>query len=136
MPSYSIAAMDGVGAFYAGQLKKVGIRSSTKLLERARTPKLRKQLAQEAGIPEPEILRFANLADLMRIRGVAEDYSALLDAAGVETVKELKRRNAANLAARLAELNSEHRYVALVPSQRRIERWIEEAKRLPPMLSY
>ena len=136
MPSYSIADMDSVGGFYAAKLRKVGIRSSRKLLERARTPKLRKQLAQEAGVPEPEILRFANLSDLMRIRGVAEDYSALLEAAGVDTVKELKRRNAANLAAKLAEINSERRHVTLLPSQRRLERWIEEAKRLPPMLSY
>lgn len=136
MPSYSIADMDSVGAFYAAKLKKIGIRSSTKLLERAQTPKQRKQLAQEAGIPEPEILRFANLSDLMRIRGVAQDYSALLGAAGVDTVKELKRRNAANLAAKLGEVNAERQYVTLLPSKRRLERWIDEAKRLPPMLSY
>lgn len=136
MPSYSIADMDAVGAFYAAKLKAVGIRSSARLLERARTPKLRKQLAQQAGIPEPEILRFANMADLMRIRGVAEDYSALLGAAGVDTVKELKRRNAANLAARLAEVNEQRSLVTLVPRKRRIERWIEDAKRLPAMLSY
>lgn len=136
MDSYSIADMEAVGTFYATKLRAVGIRSTTKLLCRARTPKDRKHLAQEAGIPETEILRWANLADLMRIRGVAAEYSELLGAAGVDTVKELKRRNAANLAARLAEVNAERRLVTLPPSEKRIARWIDEAKSLPAMISY
>jgi predicted flap endonuclease-1-like 5' DNA nuclease len=136
MASYSIAAMRAIGPFYAAKLKHAGIRSSSKLLARARTAKGRKLLAEKTGIPHENILRWANAADLMRVRGVAEDYAELLAAAGVDTVKELKRRNAANLAARLAEINERKRMVEALPTQKRVESWIEFARTLPPMMSY
>ena len=136
MASYAIADMRAVGAFYATKLKAVGIRSTTKLLERARTAKGRRQLAEISGIPETHILKWANMADLMRVRGVAEDYSELLGAAGVDTVKELKRRNAANLVARMAAINERRRLVQLLPSEKRVARWIDEAKTLEPMITH
>lgn len=136
MASYSIATMRAVGPFYAGRLKAVGIRSSTKLLEQARTPRGRKQLAEASGIPPEHILRWANMADLMRVPGVAADYSELLTAAGVDTLKELKRRKPANLVARLAEANERRKLVELLPSEKRVARWIEDAKLLEPMISY
>jgi hypothetical protein len=74
--------MRAIGPFYAGKLKAVGIRSSRKLLERASTPKGRKQLAEASGIQPDNILKWANMADLMRVPGVAADYAELLSAAG------------------------------------------------------
>ena len=136
MASYSIADMRAIGPFYAGKLKAVGIRSTTKLLERTRTPRDRKQLADAAVIPLEHILRWAKLADLMRIRGVAEDYAELLGAAGADTVKELARRNASRLVARMAECNDKKQRVDLLPSEKRVVRWIEEAKSLEPMITY
>jgi hypothetical protein len=136
MASYSIADMTAVGAFYATKLKAAGIRSTGKLLERARTPRGRKQLAEVSGIPETNILSWAKLADLMRVKGIAEDYAELLSAAGVDTVKELKRRNAANLAAQLIEVNTRKNLVSVVPTKKRLEGWIEEARMLEPMMMY
>ena len=136
MGSYSIAERRAIGAFYAGKLKAVGIRSTPRLLERAGTPKGRRQLSEVTGIPAEHILRWAKLADLMRLHGVAEDYAELLTAAGADTVKELARRNAARLVARMTELNEQKNLVDLLPSQKRVARWIEEAKTLPPMISY
>lgn len=136
MASYSIAEMRSIGPFYTGKLKAVGIRSTTKLLERAKTPKLRRLLAETSGIPPEHILNWTNMADLTRVRGVAADYAELLGAAGVDTVKELKRRNAANLVARMAEINARKKMVELLPSEKRVARWIEEAKSLEPMITY
>jgi hypothetical protein len=136
MASYAVTRMRSVGAFYATKLKAAGIRSSEKLLERAGPLKGRKQLAQQTGIPESDILRWTNLADLMRVRGVAADYSELLAAAGVDTVKELKRRNAPNLTARLAAVNAERNLVDFLPGETRVARWIEEAKTLEPKITY
>ena len=87
-------------------------------------------------IPLENILRWAKLADLMRIRGIAEDYAELLGAAGADTVKELARRNAARLVARMAELNDKKKRVDLLPSEKRVVRWIDEAKSLEPMITY
>lgn len=136
MASYSIAEMRAIGPFYASKLRAVSIRSSTKLLERARTPRGRKQLAEQSGIPPDNILKWANMADLMRISGVAADYAELLAAAGVDTVKEFKRRNAANLVARMREINERKKLVELLPSEKRVVRWIEDAKLLDPMITY
>lgn len=136
MASYSIAEMRAIGPFYAGKLKTVGIRSTAKLLERARTPKGRRQLAEASGIAPENILNWANLADLMRVPGIAGDYAELLAAAGVDTVKELKRRNVTNLVARLKLVNEQKKMVELLPSEKRVARWIEQANALEPMISY
>lgn len=136
MASYSIAEMRAIGPFYAGKLKAVGIRSTAKLLERARTPKGRRQLAEASGIAPENILNWANLADLMRVPGIAGDYAELLAAAGVDTVKELKRRNVTNLVARLKLVNEQKKMVELLPSEKRVARWIEQANALEPMISY
>ena len=136
MASYSIADMRAIGPFYASKLKAVRIRSSTKLLERACTPRGRKQLAEQSGIPPDNILKWVNMADLMRIPGVAADYAELLAAAGVDTVKEFKRRNPANLVARMREINERKKLVELLPSEKRVMRWIEDAKLLDPMITY
>lgn len=136
MASYSIADIRAIGPFYAGKLKAAGIRSTTKLLERAKSAKGRKLLAETTGIPQEEILRWANLSDMMRIRGVAADYAELLGQAGVDTVKELKRRNAANLVARMAAVNERKKLVEALPSEKRVCGWIEAAKQLEPMITY
>src|SRR5687767_6178506 len=136
MASYSIAEIRAIGPFYATKLKNVGIRSTAKLLQRASTPKRRKHLSEQAGIPLESVLKFVNLADLMRVPGIAADYSELLVAAGVDTVKELKRRNPARLVVRLAEVNGKKQYVEVLPSEKRVARWIEQAAALEPMIRY
>jgi hypothetical protein len=136
MASYSIADIDAITPFHVSKLKAAGIRSTTKLLERAATPKLRKELAQLTSIPMRLILDLANIADLTRVPGIALDYAELLFAAGVNTVKDLGRRNAATLVARMAEINARKRKVELLPSVTRVERWIEAANSLKPGMEY
>ncbi len=134
---YPIADIEGIGASYKKKLQGVGIRTTDQLLERARTPKLRSSLAAETGIEESRILKWANMADLMRVRGIGEEYSELLEAAGVDTVKELRKRRADNLAAAIAEANSgKRKLVRQLPGEKRVASWIEGAKALKPMLSY
>lgn len=136
MSSYPIAKIEGIGPVFAGKLAAVGITTTRGLLDRARDPKGRKALAADSGIDEPHILKWANMADLMRVKGVGEEYSELLEAAGVDTVKELKTRKAENLAARIAEVNAARKLVRAVPSPKLVTRWIDNAKTLAPMLTY
>jgi hypothetical protein len=136
MASYSIADVRAISPFYAAKLKAAGIRSTTKLLERANTPKLRKELAQLTNIPPQLILDWANIADLTRVSGIAADYAELLTAAGVDTVRDLKRRNAAKLVARMIAVNEKKKIVELLPSEKRVTRWIETAKALEPGMDY
>ncbi len=134
--SYPITAIDGIDDDAAARLKSVGIRSTERLLETARTMRGRKQLAARIGVDEKRLLCWANVADRMRIKGVKGDYSQLLQAAGVDTVKELKYRNPANLARAMADANKKNKLVSLVPSEKMVTRWIENAKKLPLKITY
>jgi predicted flap endonuclease-1-like 5' DNA nuclease len=134
--SYAIADLQSLDQAAIAKLRSVGIRTSTKLLESAKDPKGRKHLAASIGYDEKCILRWANLVDRMRIKGIGEDYAGLLEAAGVDTVKELKYRNPANLAKAMAAANTKRRLVRLLPSEKAVVRWIESAKKLPIKISY
>ncbi|WP_320142841.1 DUF4332 domain-containing protein [uncultured Cohaesibacter sp.] len=136
MTSYSIAKIEGIGPAYAEKLKAVGITTTKAYLEKAKDAAGRKALEEETGIDHARILKWANMADLMRIKGVGEEYSELLEAAGVDTVKELRNRNAANLAAAMKEANAKKKLVRQVPALGNVETWVAEAKELPPMMTY
>jgi hypothetical protein len=136
MASYPIAEVKAIAPFYKSKLKAAGIRSTTKLLERAATPKLRKELANSSNIPMRLVLDWANIADLTRVQGVALDYAELLFAAGVNTVRDLGRRNAATLVTRMAKINGNKSRVEVLPSEKRVIRWIEAAKKLPQGMEY
>ena len=132
----SIDDLKTIGPGVAASFKSAGIRTTAKLLKAARDPRGRKRLAEKTGLDEKCILRSANMADRMRIKGVGEDYAVLLEAAGVDTVRELKYRNPRNLAKAMSDANTKRKLVQLLPSQKAIERWIEYAKRLELMISY
>jgi hypothetical protein len=134
--SYSIADLQRVPLGIAARFKSIGIRTTGKLLERAKDAKGRKHLAEKTGFDEKEILRLANKVDRMRIKGVGEDYAELLEAAGVDTVKELKYRNPRNLAKAMADANVKRKLVRLLPSEVVVVRWIEDARKLPLKITY
>src|SRR3974390_1588289 len=116
--SYPITDIDGIDGEAATVLKSAGIRSTERLLEAARTVRGRKVLAGKTGFNEKQLLCWANVADRMRIKGVRKEYAELLQAAGVDTVKELKYRNPANLAEAMAEANKRRKMVNLLPSEK------------------
>jgi len=134
--SYPITDIEGIGPLGAAKLKAIGIRTSEKLLEAAKSPKGRKALADKIGVDERTILRWANLADRMRIKGVGEPYARLLQSVGVTTVRELQYRNVGKLASAMREANKKSKLVRLLPSEGRVRRWVEHAKQLPPKISY
>jgi predicted flap endonuclease-1-like 5' DNA nuclease len=134
--SYSIAELDACEPGIANRLRSLGIRTTAKLLEAAKDPKGRKLLAERTGLSPQCILRAANIADKMRIKGIGGEYAELLEAAGVDTVRALRYRNPANLAKKMAEANKQRKLVRSLPSERSIERWIEDAKKLPIKISY
>jgi hypothetical protein len=134
--SYPITDIDGIDVEAAAILKSAGIRSTERLLESARTVRGRKLLAAKTGFDEKSLLSWANVADRMRIKGISKEYAELLRAAGVDTVKELKYRNPANLAKAMAEANKKNKLVRFLPSEKVVARWIDRAKKLPLKISY
>jgi predicted flap endonuclease-1-like 5' DNA nuclease len=131
-----IEKVEGIGPVYAKKLVKVGVRSTGALLKAGATQKGRETLAQKTNISETLILEWVNLADLCRIKGIGEEFSDLLEEAGVDTVKELRNRRADNLYKAIIETNNAKKLVRRPPSQNQVESWIKQAKGLPPVVTY
>lgn len=138
----SIEAIEGIGPANGKKLREAGIRSCERLLTMCCDKKGRSAVSASTGIGEAVLLEWANRADLMRVRGVGSEYSDLLEVAGVDTVKELRRRKAENLTAAMVESNDAHMkktkksIVRRTPSLSEVTRWIEHAKTLDPVITH
>ena len=133
---YKIQEIEGIGPAYGQRLQDAGLTTTDALLKACTDPKGRKDTAAKTGFSESQLLKWANMADLMRVSGIGEEYSELLEAAGVDTVKELRNRNADNLAEKMAEVNAEKKLTRAVPSAKVVAKWVEQAKTMEPGISY
>lgn len=131
-----ISKIEGIGGNFAKKLAEVGISTTERLLSACTQPQGRKELAAATGISHNHILKWANRADLSRIKGIGEEYADLLEAAGVDTVPELAQRNATNLQQKMVEINQEISLVRRVPALSQVTSWVSQAKKLPRMLHY
>lgn len=131
-----LSEIEGIGSSYEAQLKAQGITSIESYLEACGTAKSRANLADKTGISEKLILKWANRADLDRVKGIGGEYADLLEASGVDTVPELAQRKPENLLAKLTEVNEAKKLVRKLPALSQVEAWVEEAKQLPRALEY
>jgi len=134
--SHPISIFDDIGADEIVALKSAGIRTTEKLLESAKSQKGRKHLGEKTQINEKKLLRWATIADKLRIKGMGREYAGLLREVGVHTVNELRYRNPANLAKAMADANKKRKLVRFLPSEKLVIRWVEHARKLPPKITY
>lgn len=133
---YKIIDIEGVGDVYAEKLQAAGINKVSELLEKCAAPKGRKELAEATGISEKLILKWTNHADLFRINGVGPQFAELLEATGVDTVKEFRHRVAENLQPKLVEVNEQKNLCNRVPAVSEVQKMIDQAKELEPKMTY
>jgi predicted flap endonuclease-1-like 5' DNA nuclease len=131
-----LTRIKGIGSTFVQGLQEIGVTTPEKLLKLGASSRSRRKLGEELGISERVVLNWVNSADLMRIKGVGEEYTYLLDEAGVDTVPELAQRNPANLYQKMAEVNQQKRLVRRLPSEAEVEDWIAQAKKLPRVIHY
>ncbi len=131
-----ITTVEGIGPVNAQKLKDAGIATTNALLKAGASANGRQEIGQKTGISAANILEWVNHVDLMRVRGVGEEYSDLLEAAGVDTVPELAQRNAGNLYEKLAAVNQEKNLVRQLPSAKQVTDWVTHAKQLPRVITY
>lgn len=134
--NYKIEEIEGIGPAYGKKLAAAGVKTTGELLKRGAKPAGRKELEQATAIGHAQILKWCNLADLMRVKGVGKQYSELLEAAGVDTIKELRNRNAANLAAKMKKVNDAKKLCRVAPSEKAVTGWVAQAKQTAPAISY
>ena len=131
-----VLAIEGIGEAYAKKLQETGVKTVEALLAQGASASGRKEIAEKTGINGDHILTWVNHADLFRIKGIAEEYSDLLEAAGVDSVPELAQRKAENLLAKLVAINQEKKRVRKLPTQSQVADWIEQAKQLPRVVTH
>lgn len=136
MANMKIDAVEGIGPAYATKLQDAGIKDTDAYLEQACSAAGRKALEESTGISGKLLLGWANMVDLCRINGVGPEFAELLEASGVDTVKELRNRNAANLATKMGEVNAEKKLTRVVPTEKQVTDWVEQAKELPPKIEH
>jgi predicted flap endonuclease-1-like 5' DNA nuclease len=134
--SKKIADIEGIGPKYAAKLEKAGVRSVAGLLKLCCDKKGRKAVAEQSGIDASHLLKWANMADLYRIKGVGSEYSELLEASGVDTVKELRNRKPENLHAKMVEVNAKKKLVRQLPSATQVADFVNQAKSLDPVITH
>lgn len=134
--AYKIIDIQGIGPAYAEKLIAIGITTEAQLLAAGASAKGRKELEEKTGIRGDLILTWVNHADLFRVKGVGPQFAELLEAAGVDTVKELRNRNAANLAAKMLEINEAKHLCKRTPVEKEIQKYIDAAKALEPVVTY
>jgi predicted flap endonuclease-1-like 5' DNA nuclease len=131
-----IVEIEGIGPTNADKLREAGVRSTDTLLRRGANAKGRKELAAATNIDESKLLEWVNHADLFRVRGIGSEYSDLLEAAGVDTVPELKQRNAKALYETLVKTNEAKKLVRRIPTPDQVAEWVKQAKSLPRVIEY
>lgn len=136
MVNQKIEDIEGIGPAKGEKFRAAGVKDTNTLLEKGASKAGRKELATATGMSESQILKFVNMADLYRVKGIGSEYSELLEAAGVDTVVELAARNAANLTAKMKEVNETKNLVRALPSEKTVEGWIEQAKTLGRMVTH
>jgi predicted flap endonuclease-1-like 5' DNA nuclease len=132
----TITDIEGIGPVFQEKLAAADIKTVESLLEKGASKSGRKAIADASGIAEGKILDWVNMADLFRINGIASQFAELLKAAGVDTVKELRTRNAENLHAALVKTNEEKSLTRVVPSLSKVEDFIAKAKELTPVITH
>jgi len=134
--AYKIIDIQGIGPAYAEKLVGIGIETVPQLLEAGKTPKGRKEIEDKTGIRHDLVLTWVNHADLFRVKGIGPQFSELLEAGGVDTVKELSHRNAENLEKALLEVNEKEHRTKRVPTAGELQKMIDIAKALPAVVTY
>ena len=134
--AYKIEQIEGVGEVYAQKLIANGVKTTEDLLAKCATKKGREKMAEATGITEKLILKWTNHADLFRVNGIAGQFAELLEAAGVDTIKEFRHRVAANLQPKLEEVNAQKNLCNRVPTVKELEKMIEQANTLEPIVTY
>jgi predicted flap endonuclease-1-like 5' DNA nuclease len=132
----AIIDVEGIGEVYAAKLQDAGIVTTAALLKEGATPAGRKKIEKATGIGHKFILKWTNHVDLYRIKGVQKQYAELLEASGVDSIPELAQRDPTHLHPKLVEVSEQKKLVRKLPTQKQVNDWVAQAKKLPRVITY
>ena len=132
----SIEAIQDIGVRHRSRLKAAELWSCRALLEAGATKKGRRIVAETVGVSESRVLEWVHKADLMRVNGISTRYSQLLEAAGVESMRKLRKSRPDQLHQSLVEEDKKRRKRLgnRLPPAKEVAAWIEQARTLSPIV--
>ncbi len=134
--NYSIEDIEGIGPVYAEKLAAADIKTTAQFLNVCRSARGRAETAARTGISEKLILSWSNMADLMRVNGVGSQYAEILHAAGVDTIKELRRRDPKKLLSAMEAVNEANKLAGNCPSLGVVQGWVDSAQDMEPLITH
>ena len=135
-PQYSLITLEGIGRVKAKKLRQAKIRNTASLLKKGATKEGRKSIAKKSGFQEKQITHWVNMCDVLRVKGIGEEYSELIVLSGARNVPELAKRNPEKLLQQMGQVNKKKRLVRTLPSLNKVIAWVKSAKKMPSVLSY
>lgn len=119
-----------VDSGYIARLNDLGIKNVNDMIREAKTPEQRKKLSQKSDIPEEEVLRLAQLADITWVGYIKSVLAPLYHAAGITSPEILAKYSADELHLHFNEFKKENDYPAQVPFLKDLEHNIKTAKKV------
>ena len=132
----SIEGIEDIGSRTRARLQAADLWSCRALLEAGATKRGRRIVAETVGVSESRVLEWVHKADLMRINGISTRYAQLLEAAGVDSIRKLRKRRPAQLHQSLVAEDAKRRkrLVSRLPSKKEVGAWVRQAKKLPQVV--
>ena len=120
--------LKGIGDRQIERLHKTGIRSTDALLKWGSTPDGRSEIGALTKISTRRIADWVHRCDLMRIKGVDDDYARLLRRAGVAGIVDLSTRNPFELSEEVEIAAAIEQMAKKRPRETTLAGWIEQAR--------
>ena len=121
-----VIEIEGIGKKYAGKLGRAGY-SEVEDLSKL-TWKQINELAKKARISPKLIDKWQEQADLMALKGIGPEFAEVLNRIGVDSVKELSRRNAQSTLEKIKAFDKRRpNVIRKPPTKAQVESWVKQA---------
>ena len=126
--NYMINEIEGIGNYYTMHLSKSGILTTNDLLNRCSSDLKLAEFSKEIGISRKSIQKWVNMAELMSLKGIGEEYSELLLKLGIKDLDGLAKSELEKLYNKMTEQKELQKLVKKMPTKRQLKEWIGNAK--------
>jgi len=126
----------GVQSEHIDQLADLGIKDVAVMMEKGRTPSLRKELAKKSGLDIKVIEEFVRLSDLTRIPGVKGIRARLYYDAGFDSCKKISISTQKEILEVTRKFVEETGFAGIAPLPKEVSGAIETTKKLSDLIEW
>lgn len=128
--SYLLDEINSMNHYYKKKLAKRGIFTTLDLLERCSNEYQIIRFAKMTGLSRSLLRKWVRLADIMRVKGIGEEYAKLLITLGYDNLEALSIEKGKILHEKIENYDKTKKKVKRMPSEKEIRMWIKSARQL------